>query len=310
MIESDDTPNRAIDRDVRLEQLGERLSSLRLCWPRAEDRMRSSLECRGQLTAVVAFEEGDKLELIDGFKRRRAAQRLGWTELRVRVLGVGPAEAVAAIGALHERTGLTPLEEGWMIRWLRREHGLSQGAIGHLLHRHQSWVSRRLLLAESLDEAVQADVRLGLLWARAAMAVAALSRSNQRQAAALVMRRGMTSRQAEAMVARLKRLSSDDERASAMHQWPDGPQRRSAKAARSRPAAEVMMTEIATIKRVSAKLEAQLMARPLAALGTDAAARVIDELAKLGGVLAALDGTISGAIKRHEELSDVQLAYA
>jgi ParB-like chromosome segregation protein Spo0J len=53
--------------------------------------MRRSLERRGQLTAVVVFEEGDKLELVDGFKRYRAAKQLDWTRLWVRVLSVGSA---------------------------------------------------------------------------------------------------------------------------------------------------------------------------------------------------------------------------
>lgn len=295
---------------VDIDQLGERLSSLRLCWPQAEERMRGSLERRGQLTAVVAFEDGKKLELIDGFKRHRAAKRLGWTRLQVRVLAVTLVEAIAAMSTLHEQTGLTPLEEGWMLRMLHREQGLSQGALGHLMGRHQSWVSRRLMLVESLDEAVQANVRLGLLSTRAAVAVAGLPRSNQQQAAELVMRRGMTSRQAESMVGRLQQLSNDDERMVAMRDWVDGPCRPSVKPSQPRPAAEVMVVHIRAIKGASAKLEARLMAGPLATLGPDAAARVIDELGELGGVLTALERSIARAVCTHRELEDVQLAHA
>lgn len=304
---------RALDsgqQRVDIEQLGERLSSLRLAWPAATERMRRALERQGQLTAVVAFDEGGKLELLDGFKRHRAAKQLGWRKLRVRVLTSTPAEAVATIGTLHERTGLTQLEEGWMIRLLSREHGLTQGAIGHLMGRHKSWVSRRLMLVESLEEAVQADVRLGLLSARAAAAVAVLPRGNQQQAAQLVTSQGMTSRQAEMMVARLRQLESAVEREALMSRWPDGPMSPSVKPARSRTVAELVSTDIATIKRASAKLQARLLARPLATLGPSAAQHVSDELRQLAAVLVALERAVAHAVRSYEELDDVQLAHA
>src|SRR5690606_5992317 len=117
-------------------------------------RMRRFLEKRGQLTALTAFDDGGELELVDGFKRLRGARRLGWDHLRARVLDHDAPAATAVIVALHEQRGLSELEEGWIVRSLCREHGLSQGAVAHLMSRHKSWVSRRLLLVEALDEVV------------------------------------------------------------------------------------------------------------------------------------------------------------
>jgi ParB-like chromosome segregation protein Spo0J len=298
------------EQPVALKRLGKRLSALRLAQPAATERMRRSLDRQGQLTAVVAFDDGGKLELVDGFKRHRAAAQLGWSGLRVRVLPMQPAEAIAAIGTLHQRCGLTELEQGWMIRTLHRKHGLSQGAIGRLMSRHKSWISRRLMLVESLDEAVQADVRLGLLSPRAAVAVAALPRGNQRQAAKLVAQRGMTSRQAESMAQRLRELGSDKQREQLMGCWPDGPQRPAAKPPRQRSEAEQLMSNIAAIKRAAVRLEVRLASRPLATLGPAPAGHVLGALSELGAVLRALDGAIARAKLVDEELNDAQLPHA
>jgi hypothetical protein len=47
--------------------------------------------------------------------------------------------------------------------------------------RHKSWGLRRLMLVESLDPGVQADVRLGLIAVLAAVAVSRLPRGNQQR---------------------------------------------------------------------------------------------------------------------------------
>jgi ParB-like chromosome segregation protein Spo0J len=279
---------------VALSQLGERLGRLRLCVPDADDRMRSSLECHGQLTAVTVFADGDVLQLVDGFKRMRSAQRLGWTSLRVRVLGLDEAHATAAIGVLHEHRGLTELEEGWIVRALCREHGLSQGAVARLLRRHKSWVSRRRLLVESLDEGVQVDVRLGLLSPRSAIAVAALPRGNQRRAAELVIQRGMTTRQAEALVQQLHELASDDARELRMNEWPEA-NPSPCHHARPRSDRDQLLADIATLMRVGVRLEVRLLDMPIQVEGVDVAREA------LAGLAALLD-TLRQAITRAQAL--------
>jgi len=91
--------------------------------------------------------------------------------------------------------------EGWLVRSLYRDDKLSQPEIARRLDRHKSWVCRQLVLVEALDLAVQADVRLGLLVPRAAIALAALPRGNQVPASAVVIRRGLTVRQTERLIA-------------------------------------------------------------------------------------------------------------
>ena len=198
------TPH-AETRQVELEPLGERLSSLRLCEATAVTAVRRSLEQHGQLTALTLFLTGDGLEIIDGFKRVRAARSLGWPTLAARIDDVGPIDAKLRLRELHDRRGLTELEEAWLVRSLHREDRISLPDLARRMSRHRSWIWRRLMLVESLDPVVQADVRLGLLAPRAAVAVSRLPRGNQQAASAVVIRFWLTVGHIELLVEESRR---------------------------------------------------------------------------------------------------------
>lgn len=181
------------ERMVETTTLRETLAGLRVIGEEAVRPMRLSLGRHGQLSAIVVYRGGDEaLEVVDGFKRLRAARELAWREVRVRALPVDVVGATVALATLNEGHGLTELEEAWLCRALYRQHGLGQPEIGRLLGRHKSWVCRRLTLAESLHERVQADVRLGLVSSRAAADLGRLSRDNQPTASIVAQRHGMT----------------------------------------------------------------------------------------------------------------------
>lgn len=280
---------------VAVASLGERLATLRLCEPEALGEMQRSLSRHGQLTPVVVLEDGARLETVDGFKRLRAARALGWSELIVQPSGVDLVGAKIQIAALHERRGLTELEEGWLVRSLYREDGLSQPEIARRLERHKSWVFRRLLLVEALDPAVQGEVRLGLLAPRAAVALGQLPRGNQHAASSVVVRRGLTVRQTELLVAELLECAGDAARAATIARYLEqgafkGSGPRPTGAARSE--ADWMATDIATLRKVAARLQARL-ASPLAALGPTAAEILVGGLAGLAPVITALGRTLA-----------------
>lgn len=283
---------------VAVAALGQRLSALRLCEPAADERIRRSLADSGQLSAVVAFLDGDQLELIDGFKRWRAARKLGWSSLQVRVLSVDELQATAVIAMLHEQQRLTELEQGWLIRSLCREHGMTQGAVAQLLRRHKSWVSRRLLLVEGLDDAVQADVRLGLLSPRSAVAIAVLPRGNQRQAALLVGERGLTTRQTETLVQKLRELDSDDARRERMAHWPDNTAKPEPQPA-PRSDSEQLRADIAKLMQLGVRLEVRLYEMRLPQKG---AGVIYEALAELAGMLDALSTVITRALAIKETI--------
>ena len=287
------------ERDLDLAELGDDLSALRLCEASSLETMRCSLERHGQLDALSVFAGHEKLEVIDGFKRVRAARLLGWRTLRARVADVDRVGAKILLVALHDRRALTELEEGWLIRSLYRDDHLSQPAIAARLGRDKSWVFRRLMLVEALDPAVQADVQLGLLAPRAAVAVSQLPRGNQHELAGLVIRRGLTVRQTERVVAELLALESDRDRAQQIAQRLESavpgasPGARATRAAKS--ATEALASDIRTVRLVAARLGARLTGGALHTIGPEAAAVAEGSLAALVPVLDALRRTIESA---------------
>ena len=300
------------ERDVDLADLGEALATLRLCDASALEAMRRSLARYGQLSALHLYAERGQLEIIDGFKRVRAARALGLTTLRARVTEVDALGAKVQLAALHDRRGLTELEEAWLVRSLYREHGLSQPAIAARLGRHKSWVFRRLMLVEALDPAVQADVRLGLLAPRVAVAVSRLPRGNQHDLAGLVVRRGLTVRQTELVVAELLDLGDDGARARHIARRLEGaapgapPGGRATRAVKSE--IDWLAGDIRTVRLVAARLEARLSGGSLRTIGPEAATIAEDSLLALVPVLDALRRRIDLACARTTSQPDKDAA--
>lgn len=284
------------ERDVDLAELGDSLSALRLCDGAALEAMRRSLARHGQLDALSTFAAPGGLEILDGFKRVRAARALGFRTLRARVAVMDALEAKIRLIALHDRSGLTELEEGWLIRSLYRDDHLSQPAIAARLGRHKSWVFRRLMLVEALDPAVQVDVRLGLLAPRAATVVSQLPRGNQHDLAALVIRHGLTVRQTEMVVAELLDLDDDAARAQHIARRLDGLSRGASPGARAARAAKSeidwMAGDIRTVRSAVARLETRLVGGALHTIGPEAAVLAEESLRALVPVLEALLRTI------------------
>ena len=278
-------------RPAQLSELGYRLSPLRL--PDNEELLavRQSLARHGQLQAVVVFEAEGLLEVIDGFKRVHAARALGWSEITVTITRVHPVDAKVHLLELQQGRGLCELEEGFVVQSLHREDGLSQGAIAQRIGRHKSWVCRRLLLAEGLDPVLHSDLRLGLLKARVAVALAALPRGNQPPAAEVASRRGLTVRQTTLMVAELQAASTPAEWQLRLTHWREGHRepsvsKRAARVMRSQ--ADAIATDIASLCRIAARLEARLLAQPLIGHGLGSHAILSRALEGLGPVLDAL----------------------
>lgn len=283
------------DRLAHLGELGESLGRLRLLEHERLRQMQLSLLCHGQLTPLTVFVSQEGLEVIDGFKRLRAARELGWSEIRIRELLADLAQAKVAMLVCNQGRGLSELEEAWLIRSLHRDDRLPQPQIARLLSRDKSWVYRRLLLAEGLCEAVQGDVRLGLLSARSAAELGRLSRDNQAATAEIVVRRGLTCGQTARLVAALcacpDRASREALLAAQQKEQASLPARGPARK-RPRTPAEQVLGEVTTITQICARLQARLHAQPPETLGERAGALVASALEELLPVLAALGRTI------------------
>ncbi len=288
-----------------IADLGEHLVVLRVLDPGAVREVERSIARYGQLTPLVVYRSPEqRLEIIDGFKRLRAARALRLGELAVREIDADGSQAKAAVYVLNQRHGISEIEESWLVRALYRDDHLTQPAIGHLLQRHKSWVCRRLALAEDLEPGIAADVRLGLVPVRTAIALARLPRGNQAVAAAAVG--GLTTRQAERLVQAVLDTPVGPARdavfaAAAQHApTAPSPSRRSA----ARTPAEWATLDIAQLTRVAARLQARLLERPLEAHGEPHADRLARTLGELRPVLVALLSTLDRLTRKdpHVEL--------
>lgn len=291
--------------DVPLSELHDELGSVRLCEPRALQAMKESLERHGQLTAVELFARDGQLQLLDGFKRLHAARELQWSNLRAVRHELDAVEAIVRMMELHGGRGLTELEEAWLVRALVREHGLTQGAVAGRLGRHKSWVCRRMILAEGLEPQVQGWVRLGLVAPRAAVVMAALPRGNQGAAGEIVMHRGLTVRQTQLLVEQL--LGDGAQPQELLARWREQGPTPSQVAARAAPRkcrseADWMSSDIITLHRTAARLQARLMGHALCAapdavreLMTQSLRALVPVLHSLAAVIA--ESTLAEAAK-------------
>jgi ParB/RepB/Spo0J family partition protein len=190
--------------NIALPKLGQRFAALRIVNPAAEASVLQSMQKYGQLAPVVANrgEGPGRYELLDGFKRFRAAQKLGFNHLQTRVFAFGVRASKAAILQLNwVGKSVNHLEEALVLVSLVREDGLTQEEVAVLVGRHKSWVSRRIALVERLCEEVQESLRLGLLSGSLARELARLPRGNQEPALACVHQHRLTWRETSRLIA-------------------------------------------------------------------------------------------------------------
>jgi hypothetical protein len=194
--------NDGIVRPVPLEGLGQHYRRYRLADLEAEEAMAGSLRRWGQLAPVVACVRGERVELLDGFKRMAAARQIReLTSLSVRVLEVDEPTAKAAIlGLNREQRPVRELEEAWVVQGLVRDDGMTQVEAANLLGRHKSWVCRRLALLEKLSVSVKEDLRLGLVGPSLARQLTRLPVGNQEAVLALTRRATLTAQEVSGVI--------------------------------------------------------------------------------------------------------------
>jgi ParB family transcriptional regulator, chromosome partitioning protein len=160
------------DIEIEFHQLDLRYENLRVRRPEREKRLLSSLAERGQQVAIVVVclpEEPNRYLVIDGYKRIRALQRLGYDTVRVTIWDMTESEALILDRSLRTAEKETALEQGWLLAELHTSFGLSMDELAQRFDRSVSWVSRRLSLVRELPESIQQQIRFGKIGAHAAM---------------------------------------------------------------------------------------------------------------------------------------------
>jgi ParB-like chromosome segregation protein Spo0J len=130
---------------------------------------------------------GERLVLIDGYRRIAALRRLGRDTARVECWACDLAEAVLSVLARTQSRPFAAIEEALLVRELVQGLGFSQHEVARRCGRDVSWVSRRLQLLSGLPDAALVAVIEGRLssWA-ANRVVSALARANSEHADRLV----------------------------------------------------------------------------------------------------------------------------
>jgi ParB-like chromosome segregation protein Spo0J len=190
--------------EVAVDELDLRFAPLRLVAPGAQARLRASVEREGirdPVLASTAVEVG-RTVLVDGIKRVRVARDLRIAKLWANLVAVDTAASLSAmLSANAPHAGLTAIEQGWIVRTLCRDLGLTQKAAGDLVGHDQSWVSLRVRLVEDLEKQLQDDLRLGLLSPTQARELGRLPRGREQlETSQAVQRHGLSSRQTTQVV--------------------------------------------------------------------------------------------------------------
>ncbi len=166
----------------------------------------ASIRARGILQPLLVREIApETYELVAGERRLRAARMAGLAEVPVLVKNLSDEEAlsVALIENL-QREDLNPLEEAEGYRRLMEEFGFSQEEVAQKVGKDRSTVANALRLLR-LPEEIQEDLWEGRLSAGHARALLALEdRETMLAAREEILRRGLSVRETERLVRRLK----------------------------------------------------------------------------------------------------------
>jgi len=156
--------------ELDLHRLDLRFAASRLVEPRAVARIAHSIERCGQIVpcVVVAVSPGpgaggERLVLIDGYRRVAALRRLGRDTASVETWTCDLTDALLGLLARTQNRPFASIEEALLIRELMQGLGLSQHDLARRCGRDVSWVSRRLQLLSGLADAALTAVRDGTL---------------------------------------------------------------------------------------------------------------------------------------------------
>jgi len=122
-----------------------------------------------------------------------------------------------------------------------------------------------------------------------------LPRGNQEKAAQVIARRGLTSRQASRLVDQLIAASDEASRTAVLHEAERPTSPPAVRGARRVPMtpSEAMIADAAALSLRAARLQARLLERPLASLGTEVERVVVGRLGELRTVVEALCRTLA-----------------
>lgn len=185
----------------------------------ALQELANSISAQGVIQPIVVRKEGVHYELIAGERRWRAAQLAGLQSIPavIKEIDTQSAAAIALIENI-QREDLNPLEESQALQRLIDDFELTHMQVAEAVGRSRVAVSNLLRLLE-LAEPVKDLVNKCLLSMGHARAILALAEHDQPEIARVVVNRGLSVRETEALVK--KTLSPAPKKAEKAEPDPD-----------------------------------------------------------------------------------------
>ena len=147
--------------EIELAELDVRYENYRMKNPALEKRLLASMAQRGIEQALEGTACGAVKILLNGFKRRRCALRLGLHRVPYVSLGIDEATGIINLLRASNQSALSLLEQARFIDQLHRLEKMSVGDIAEQLARSKSWVSMRLGLLEEMSPPVREEIFAG-----------------------------------------------------------------------------------------------------------------------------------------------------
>jgi ParB family chromosome partitioning protein len=163
----------------------------------------SSVKEKGIITPLLVSQTAEGYQLVAGERRWRAAQKAGLDRVPVVVRETTPMESLelALIENIH-RKDLNPVEEALAYRRWMEDSGATQDRLAVTLGKDRSTIANMLRLL-NLPQDIQQDLIDGRLTMGQARALAGIKGAGeQKRIRDLIVRKGLTVRQVEALVKR------------------------------------------------------------------------------------------------------------
>ncbi len=176
-----------------------------------EEKLREladSIAAQGVIQPIVVRPVNDHYEIIAGERRWRAAQLAELSKIPVVIRDVDDQAAMAmALIENIQRDDLNPLEEAGALQRLLHEFSLTHQQIAQAIGKSRTTVTNLLRLME-LEADAKELLEQGKLEMGHARAILGLKGAQQSQAAATVVRSGLSVRETEKLVRRMQGLDA------------------------------------------------------------------------------------------------------
>lgn len=174
------------------------------------DELAETLHTQGQLQpctvrpAAKDAEHGKGWELVFGYRRKRAAEQLGWDEIRCEVRDIDDLDVMFKMATENlQRENPSPLHEAKLYQSMV-DSGLTQKEVAARLGKHQTHISHRIALLR-LSEPVRQKVAEGKISASVAEAIVSLDKpEEQEKLANLAVKHDFTTKKAQAWANEVK----------------------------------------------------------------------------------------------------------